>query len=648
MSSVMKKIGYSRLAQTTRPTVGLVLFCLVSLLAVAWYVMDPSFKRWKASRNVQLVKQLVTSEEILLELTPQLGVLSRGLKNLQLPTPQTRALFADDIKVSGRLERPDLNSAGQAQTQWSVADGTQSFLREQLNLWPELIQQTNYFEHAKFYFIRGQQLPAAPDLFQTTVGFNGRAKLVVSPDQPPVTASLHGHLELRWQKLPDANDQGNIAPPTWRISHWKLIDFKSSQTQRLLFRDVLAEVLPNRDTLTRATISKHTAITSDLMAGKDYFFPPGQKYFLFFPDVTLEHPGIAVVDINDDGFDDLYVAMQHGPNMLFRNKGDGTFEEVAANYGLDILGDSTSAIFADFDNDGDQDLLLGRARQNSMYLLNDNGNFVERTQQNISTPLPALVSSVSTADFNNDGLLDIYLCTYSPIEESNRFQTSNKPHWVDLFLTPEQGKEFTRRNKDSNRFINRAGPPNLLLQNIGQGKFRPAQENPKLQLWRMSFQAAWNDFDLDGDQDLYIANDYGPDNLFRNDQEKGFTDITKSAGLTAMGFGMGVSWGDYDNDGQTDLYISNMYSKAGQRITSQVENLDPRLREMAQGNFLYRFENGKFSLVSGTQAPKLEVAKSGWSWGGQFFDFNNDGFRDLYATSGYYTAPFDIAVDLDL
>ena len=111
---------------------------------------------------------------------------------------------------------------------------------------------------------------------------------------------------------------------------------------------------------------------------------------------------------------------------------------------------------------------------------------------------------------------------------------------------------------------------------------------------------------------------------------------------------MGVSWGDYDNDGQTDLYVSNMHSKAGQRITSQVEDLDQRLIAMAQGNYLYRFEDGKFSLASGTEESKLGVAKSGWSWGGQFFDFNNDGFRDIYATSGYYTAPADIAVDLDL
>ena len=469
-------------------------------------------------------------------------------------------------------------------------------------------------------------------------GFNALAS---SKEKSAV--SLHAELEIEWTRNSDEADGS-----AWQITQWKLIDFTSMESSGLLFRDVLAEVIHDPYLLARSTASKHTELTSHLMAGKEYRFPPGETYPLFFPDVTLEHPGIAVVDIDSDGLDDLYVAMQHRENLLFRNKGDGTFEEVAARYGLNILGDSTSAIFADFDNDGDPDLFLGRARRPSMYLVNQNGKFVDKTAQSITTGLPALVSSISAADYNNDGLLDIYLCTYSPIEESNRFQVANKPMWIDLFLTPEQGKEVIKRNQSSHRFMDRAGPPNLLLQNIGKGRFIKPPENDQLELWRMSFQAAWNDFDLDGDQDLYVANDYGPDNFFRNDGPDGFQDITSESGLTEMGFGMGIAWGDYDNDGLEDIYVSNMYSKAGQRITSQVAGLDPRIREMAQGNFLYRHEGDKFSLVSGPAENDLHVAKSGWSWGGQFLDFNNDGFRDIYATSGNYTAPADVAIDVDL
>ena len=646
----MKKIGHhSHLAQMPRFIVCVLLLGVILLLVIAFrFLTVPSLYQQKHAKNVQLVKELVTSEEILLQLTPSLRLLSRSLRNLQLPDPRSREIFADDVKVLGQLK----NSASQidetSKTNWSITESSESFSREELKLWPALIEQTSFFEHAKFYFIRGQLNKDDPTEYRSTVGFSGLAKTKNPSSSSLVTASLHGEMEIFWHRPSGSSTHEENDPKSWQISQWKLIDFQAMETTEMLFRDVLAEVLPDRRTLKKATISTHTAITSDLMAGRDYIFPPGETYLLFFPDVTLEHPGVSVVDVDDDGFDDLYVAMQHGSNLLFRNKGDGTFEEVAAKYGLDIVGGSTSAIFADFDNDGDQDLFLGRARRKSLYFVNEGGHFVDQSQQRIAGKLPALVSSISAADFNNDGLLDIYLCTYSPIEESNRFQVSNKPHWVDLFLTPEEAREFSRRNRNSNRFTDRAGPPNLLLKNIGHGKFEPAQENSQLQLWRMSFQAGWNDFDLDGDQDLYVANDYGPDNFFRNDQEDGFTDITRSAGLTGMGFGMGVSWGDYDNDGQTDLYVSNMYSKAGQRITSQVENLDPRLIEMAQGNFLYHFDDGKFSMTSPAEESDLKVAKSGWAWGGQFLDFNNDGFRDIYVTSGYYTAPADIAVDLDL
>lgn len=589
----------------------------------------------------QTVQKLVNSEELLLKLTPRLRGLSRSVMNLQLPgASSANPLFAKEVNVSGAWSDTGGSaiSNGPSHTHdWGINDRVTVVARGKLDFWPALFEVTDYFDHAKFYFIKGQLHENSEEQFKSVVGFNGLANY-----KNGTKASLHARLELDWRRYKGA------AGSNWQITSWKLVDISASETSQLLFRNVLAEVLDDKALLERATDSRHTRLTSQLMSGGDYFFPPGEVYPFFFPDVTLEHPGIAVVDIDDDGFDDLYVTMQHEPNLLFRNKGDGSFEEVAAKYGLNISPDSTSAIFADFDNDGDPDLFLGRARRNSLYFVNEGGRFVPKARELIGVPLPALVSSISAVDYNNDGLLDVYLSTYSPIEEANRFQVSNKPMWVDLFLTPQQADEVTKRNRSAHRFLDRAGPPNLLLQNIGGGKFKIAKENSQLELWRMSFQAAWNDFDGDGDQDVYVSNDYAPDNFFRNDGDQGFKDITRQSGLTGMGFGMGVSWGDYDNDGQIDVYVTNMFSKAGQRITDQVDGIDPRLREMAQGNFLYRLDDGQFRLVSGLKEPALKVAKSGWSWGGQFLDFDNDGFRDIYATSGYYTAPSDIAVDMDL
>ena len=127
-----------------------------------------------------------------------------------------------------------------------------------------------------------------------------------------------------------------------------------------------------------------------------------------------------------------------------------------------------------------------------------------------------------------------------------------------------------------------------------------------------------------------------------------FTDVTAVTGTEDVGFGMGASWGDYDHDGRLDLYVSNMYSKAGRRITAALPQIDPRFRRMSRGNSLFRNQGEAFRQVSGTTPDSLQVEKAGWSWGGQLADFDNDGFLDVYALSGFYTVPqpFELPVDL--
>ena len=112
-----------------------------------------------------------------------------------------------------------------------------------------------------------------------------------------------------------------------------------------------------------------------------------------------------------------------------------------------------------------------------------------------------------------------------------------------------------------------------------------------------------------------------------------------------MAFGMGASAGDYDNDGDLDLFVSNMYSKAGNRIIAKLGDVDERFLIAARGNFLYRNDGGKFFQVADADAPETKV---GWAFGGQFADFNNDGWLDLYIPSGLYTAPKEVATDVDL
>jgi hypothetical protein len=172
---------------------------------------------------------------------------------------------------------------------------------------------------------------------------------------------------------------------------------------------------------------------------------------------------------------------------------------------------------------------------------------------------------------------------------------------------------------------------------MGGGRFVAAPGGELLQVWRNTFQSTWSDYDGDGDLDVYLANDFAPNNLFRNDGGGRFTDVTAGTGTADIGFGMGASWGDYDNDGRQDLYVTNMYSTAGRRITAELS--DSTLASMARGNSLLRNQPDKFVRVSGLEPPALTVERAGWGWGSQFIDVDNDGWLDIHALSGYYTSP---------
>ncbi len=598
-----------------------------------------------------LVRALVTAEETGLIVSRKLEVLSKGLLDLRLPgpDPEAAAVFASSVTVT------DLGPVPPAWT--TVADAPIPEVEPwpaaveprpvaSVDLWRSLLDRVAFLDHARIALVQGDHPGGNLLRYQAAVEFTGLARM-----KSGEWRSLEIPVALTWERATLADG----APTEWRIIAWRTGTLRGGTSPRRLFAETLDTAVRSREDVLKLRRSQHYEAVVNYYRGGMKKLP--HPYFA--PISVNQKEGIAIADVNGDGFDDIYITVRLGRNLLLVNHGDGTFSEQAARYHLDLPGHTTCALFADFDNDGDLDAMLGRSLLKSTYLENRDGVFV---QLPIPSFMPMAVISMAAADYNGDGLLDLYLCTYRPAAPAGSGMAGGYAQvakegdfdWPDEFFPPEQAREFRRRLAEHRQrlgasVLDQLGPPNVLLVNRGGGRFEPAPENATVGLWRNSLQATWCDYNSDGRPDLYIPNDWGMNVLFRNDGPAGFTDVTTEMGLTSYGFSMGASFGDYDNDGREDLYVSNMESAAGRRMTARVPGLDPQLIESAAGNFLYhRTAAGRFQQVAGLEAPALKVARAGWSWGGCFTDFDNDGFLDLYVLNGYFTAPRELASGLDL
>ena len=274
-----------------------------------------------------------------------------------------------------------------------------------------------------------------------------------------------------------------------------------------------------------------------------------------------------------------------------------------------------SALFVDLDNDDDQDLLV--ATEAALLVMENDGTGVFSLRSKIASARGAY--SLSAADYDADGDLDIFICIY--LAKARRRQILAQP-------VPFHDA--------------RNGGRNMLLRNDGTWKLHDATSEVGLQAeaTRRSFASSWEDFDNDGDQDLYVANDYGPNNLFRNDDGR-FTDVAKELSVQDQSFGMCSAWSDFNRDGWMDLYVSNMFSAAGNRIAFQPqfrasENDDTRrkFQYMARGNSLFQNKAGNGFLDVSADAA---VMVAHWAWGSKFVDLNNDGNEDVLVANGYLT-----------
>ena len=312
--------------------------------------------------------------------------------------------------------------------------------------------------------------------------------------------------------------------------------------------------------------------------------------------------GVAAADYDADGDTDLYVVGgDSDPNHLYQNQGDGTFVEIGASVGLDLTHFGSGPAFGDIDGDGDLDLFVGAVEGDRYYLLeNRGGTFVDVTANSGIAMNSENTISATFYDYDRDTDLDLFL-----------------GHW---------GVE--RAVGDN---------PETLWRNNGDGTFEDATVEAGLDDREFakgqdpSFTPNFSDIDNDGDGDLLLTSDFSTSQVFLNDGDGTFDNVTDPDVIVDQA-GMGAAVGDYDNDGDMDWFVTSIHTLEGRN-----------LGEPFFGNRLYRnIGSGFFEDVT----LAVGVADGGWGWGSCFADFDNDGNLDIFHVNGWTSyAGIDFNVD---
>jgi tetratricopeptide (TPR) repeat protein len=426
---------------------------------------------------------------------------------------------------------------------------------------------------------------------------------IVGPGTSAWRVERSGLWRMRWQR----------GASGWRVIEWTAATHLRSSAAAPVFAEVSAAALGANESFRRQLTTGLDAwvATIDSSVTRD----------------SNGHHGVSVGDADGDGLDDLYVAQPSGlPNRLFRARGDGTFEDATERAGLAVLDDTSQSLFADVDNDGDQDLVLSLSAGPVLFLNDGTGRFTRVPGAfRFDKGLQGSPMSMAMADYDRDGFLDLYLCVYSFYYGAGEDKAGTPMPYYDA----------------------RNGPPSVLFRNDGHGRFVEATREAGLDVGndRYHFAAAWADYDGDGWLDLLVANDFGRKNLYRNRGERDgkvtFEDVAAQAGVEDYGAGMSAAWLDYDNDGRLDIYTGNIWSHNGQRVTRSAAFMPEAPAEVralyrrhARGNSLFR-NRGDGGFEDVTLKARAEMGR--WAWSSDALDFDSDGWEDLYVVNGMLT-----------
>ncbi len=468
--------------------------------------------------------------------------------------------------------------------------GRDRFL-EEMRSW---LGQATQVETAEFEIYGIEQIAPAPLSVRTEVRYD-----IVAEAGNDRREERVGSWRIEWVR---------DASATWKARKWEAGEETVSVARGPVFLDVTAQALGKEESYKKQMLrgADHWRTVLDGAIGVDVY----------------SNNGVAAGDFDNDGFDDFYVCQPAGlPNRLYRNRGDGSFEDVTEEAGVGVLDGTACALFADFRNSGLQDLLVVCGTGPLLFLNQGDGTFrIKNDTFKFAQPPQGTFTHAAIADYDRDGRLDIYFCMYM--------------YYLGLDQYHYPIPYYDARN----------GPPNCLFHNEGNGSFVERTEETGLNADndRYSFSCAWGDSNSNGLQDLFVVNDFGSSQLYRNNGNGTFTVVSHEANVEGVGAGMSCAWCDYDNDGRQDVYVPSMWEAAGQRVSGQKqfhENAPERIRELyqrhARGNALYRNQgDGRFENA-GRQAG-VEMGR--WSWSSDFWDFDHDGYSDLYVANGYISS----------
>lgn len=342
--------------------------------------------------------------------------------------------------------------------------------------------------------------------------------------------------------------------------------------------------------------------------------------------------GVAVADFNNDGLQDIYFTANMAPNQLYINKGDLKFQEISATAGVNSVDQfdwCTGVTVVDINNDGWQDIYVCRSgdiknvdlkRENLLFVNNGNLTFTERAAE-YGLAHNGFSTQASFFDYDKDGDLDMYLLN----------------HPRDFF---KFGKTAIGQLKLNDVVIQEIYSDRLFENK--SGKYVDVTKSLGMENWAHGLGIMVSDLNNDGWQDIYVANDYSrPDYLLMNQKGKGFKNEANTALKHMPKFAMGVDVADINNDGYQDVFTVEMLAADNYRKKTNMAAMNPELYEgFVKSGLHYQNMHNCLQMNNGDAsfseiAWMSGVAETDWSWCPLFADLDNDGLTDLYVTNGY-------------